>query len=87
MRQPTTDELLAALGRIRALPRCTGWPDDLAAVLGDPVRARLLRIEAVRLRRPTARVSYLRASMRRPRPPSTLPALDLKRAAAGERDD
>ena len=31
MRQPTTDELLAALARVRALPGCAAWPADLPA--------------------------------------------------------
>ena len=54
MRQPTTDELLAALARVRALPGCAAWPADLPAVLADPVRGRLLRIEAMRWRRAPA---------------------------------
>ena len=31
MPPPSTDELQAALARIRALPCCAGWPADLAA--------------------------------------------------------
>ena len=87
MRQPTTDELLAALARVRALPGCAAWPADLPAVLADPVRGRLLRIEAIRWRRAPAQRAR-RATRRRVRGPvpGPLPLFDLKRAAAGERD-
>lgn len=88
MRNPGTDELLAALARIRALPRCAGWPADLPTVLHDPVRARLLRIEAIRWRRAPAQRARQAARMHartpRPIPP---PLFDRKRAAAGERED
>ena len=89
MRQPTTDELLAALARIRALPRCAAWPAELPAVLADPVRGRLLRIEAIRTRRQPAQRAR-QATRRRagPHPLATaLPLFDRKRAAAGERDE
>ena len=89
MRQPTTDELLAALARVRALPGCAAWPADLPAVLADPVRGRLLRIEAMRWRRAPAQRA--RQAVRRragPHPLATaLPLFDRKRAAAGDRED
>lgn len=92
MRNPSTDELLAALARIRALPRCAGWPAELPAVLADPVRGRLLCIDAIRWRRSPAQrarqATRGRATGSR-RPPLATPAplFDRKRAAAGERDD
>lgn len=92
MRPPSTAELLAALVRLRALPACAGWPADLYSVLSDPVRSRLLRIEATRARRPPAQrarqATRQRASGSR-RPPLALPPplFDRKRAAAGDRDD
>lgn len=88
MRQPDAAELLAALARIRALPRCAGWPADVPTVLADPVRGRLLRIEAIRARRQPAQRAR-QALRRRPTAPvlGVLPPIDRKRAAAGERDD
>ena len=89
MRQPTTDELLAALARIRALPRCAAWPAELPAVLADPVRGRLLRIEAIRTRRQPAQRAR-QATRRRAGPHPLATALllfDRKRAAAGDRED
>lgn len=90
MRNPSPEELLAALSRIRCLPRCAGWPADVRAVLADPVRARLLRIEAIRWRRAPAQrarqASRLRATGSRRAPLALpLPLFDCKRAAAGER--
>jgi hypothetical protein len=92
MRQPTTDELLAALARVRALPACAAWPADLPAVLADPVRGRLLRIEAMRWRRAPAQRARQAVRQRAGgsrRPPMALPPplFDRKRAAAGERDE
>jgi hypothetical protein len=90
--QPTDDELRAALARLRALPCCALWPDDLAAALADPIRARLLRIDA-------ARVNHARTRARQaggartwtPRGPvpaaGAAPIFDRKRAAAGEREE
>lgn len=92
MPPPSTDELQAALARIRALPGCAAWPADLAAVLADPVRARLLRMDAARWRRQPAQrarqATRLRATGSH-RPPLALPPplFDRKRAAAGERDE
>lgn len=92
MPPPSTDELQAALARIRALPGCAAWPADLAAVLADPLRARLLRMDAARWRRQPAQrarqATRLRATGSH-RPPLALPPplFDRKRAAAGERDE
>ena len=85
---PTPEQLQAALARLRALPCCAGWPTDVAAVQADPVRARLLRIDATLVARRDAR----RARQFTPathRAPLTRPAplFDRKRAAAGERED
>lgn len=96
MHPPTTDELLAALARIRTLPRCAGWPADVQQVLADPVRGRLLRIEALRVRRlpaQRARLAPLQRARRNARPraqralPPPMSLFDRKRAAAGDRDE
>lgn len=90
MPQPSTDELLAALARIRALPRCAAWPTELPAVLADPVRARLLRIEAIRPHPPARQPAHGRPAGRPATAvsrPAVRTAFDIKRAAAGDRDD
>lgn len=87
---PTPAELHAALARIRALPRCAAWPAELPAVLADPVRARLVRIEAIRPHPPARQPAHGRPASRPAMPvplPAVRPAFDIKRAAAGDRDD
>lgn len=78
--QPTADQLHQAFARLRR----PGWPDTLAEAEEDPVRAALVRSDAVRHalgmppRRNLVRPALLRIS----------PAhFDRKRAAAGDRDD
>lgn len=66
------------------------WPQDFDQVMADPVRRRLVQLEAnARARRPLA--SPPAASVcRAPRPlpaPAQGALFDRKRAAAGERDD
>ena len=39
-------ELHAALQAMRSRPLFSRWPEDLQVVLDDPVRARLVRLEA-----------------------------------------
>ena len=79
--EPTADQLLAAFGRLRR----HGWPTTLEDALTDPLRAALLRGDAVRhaLRRSP--------SPRSGTPPTTKhrhhAGIDRKRAAAGERED
>jgi len=79
--QPTEAALQAALTRIRALRFCAGWPDDVAAVLADPLRGPLLILNALHPPKPAAPRWYS--------PPSRwhAPALDRKRLAAGEREE
>jgi len=74
---PTPAELRAALTRIRALPLCAGWPDDVDAVLADPLRGTLLRLNAAHAPAPHTARKHSAAPA----------ALDFKRRAAGERDD
>ena len=78
---PTGEQLREALEAIRRRPYCRCWPDDVESVLADPQRAPLLRLVARHLGR-------------RPRPIRPLPdrlrerpGFDIKRAAAGDRDD
>lgn len=78
--QPTAEQLRQAFARLRR----PGWPDDLAEAEKDPVRAALLRSDAVRhaLGMPPRRTGNRPAVLR------ALPAhFDRKRAAAGDRDD
>lgn len=91
---PTDDELRAVLARVRAMPRCAGWPADLATAMADPRRAALLRIGVYVARRGPAQRARAAARERAaiwrpaPRPPGDAPPLfDRKRAAAGERPD
>ena len=44
-------ELHAALQAMRSRPLFSRWPEDLQVVLDDPVRARLVRLEATGRRR------------------------------------
>lgn len=91
MREPTTEELQAALARIRALPRCADWPADVVKVQADPVRKKLLRLLALHpgpVLEPPIRNEKPRVY--RPwmsKPMSSTPQIDLKRAASGERDE
>jgi len=82
---PTATELCEALERIRAMPCCACWPADVDDVLADQVRAALLRLEA---RRPAGAAARPPATRwRPPRRRAISTAIDLKRAASGERDD
>jgi hypothetical protein len=78
--QPTDEQLHQAFARLRR----ADWPATLAEAEQDPVRAALVRSDAVRHalgmppRRTSARPAVFRAA----------PAhFDRKRAAAGDRDD
>lgn len=99
-RAHTPEHLQQALAELRC--RHADWPDDVAAVLDDPIRGRLLRVGAslVAAGRHICRAEETRPLVMRPavcRPDAPLPlaervlrplpAHDRKRAAAGERDD
>jgi hypothetical protein len=71
--RPTSDDLQAAFSRLR---QRHGWQTTLAAALLDPVRAALVRGEAVR-----------QIVCKRMTPPPRPAIYDRKRAAAGDRDD
>lgn len=65
------------------------WPQDFDAVMADPTRGRLVRLEA-RARTRSQRAAPARAANRpAPRTQRPMPGcgVDRKRAAAGERDD
>ena len=86
---PTADQLQAAHEALRR--RLPTWPESLAEVLADSLRARLLRFEALHPHR-AARPAPVSTSSVRPQvaPRHALthpPIFDRKRAAAGERDD
>ncbi len=79
----STEELRSAWQQCR---RST-WPTSFEEAMNDPIYFRLIRLEAgVRARRAQRQV---KAPQRRLSPaiPVTPPLLDLKRRAAGERDD
>lgn len=89
--QPTPEQLQSAWQRLWR----KGWPPNLEQTLQDPVRAALVRSDAVRqVLRETAQPAPWCAP---PIPPRATPApihsatrpplLDRKRAAAGERED
>ncbi len=87
---PDATALRAAWEAMRRRRCLRHWPQDFDAVMADPVRSRLVQIEA------RARVTPRPGAPIRPQPcPTPLPAprpaqgalLDRKRAAAGERDD
>jgi hypothetical protein len=87
MTAPTTAAMHAALASMVHLPACREWPADFDAVMADPVRMRLVRLQATFL----TRVAAAKAAARSPpraRPMGTHPTcFDHKRAAAGDRDD
>ncbi|CAN7472187.1 hypothetical protein [Acidovorax sp. LjRoot194] len=87
MTAPTADAMRAALQSISRLPACREWPADYDAVMADPVRMRLVRLQATFL----TRVAAEKAAARSPPQASQLnkrpPCFDHKRAAAGDRDD
>ncbi|MBS0501140.1 MAG: hypothetical protein JSR74_12555 [Proteobacteria bacterium] len=82
-------ELQAALQAMRSRPVFNRWPADLQAVMTDPVRARLVRLEATGRRRRRAGIDT--TSTARPArwpPPRQGPAgMDFKSRAAGDRDE
>lgn len=79
------EALEAAWKNMRMRPCLRHWPQELEQVMADPVRRRLVNLEAVNRTRAAIRpVIGRKASL-----PvlSTPPLFDHKRAAAGDRDD
>ena len=70
-------ELHAALQAMRSRPLFSRWPEDLQVVLDDPVRARLVRLEATgrRRRRSGINATTTARPARWPPSPCTLPPL------------
>lgn len=77
--EPTRDQLQAAFQRLRR----AGWPPTLDATLADPLRAALLRGDAVRHAMPRATTPPRRPVPVLLRAPA---GMDRKRAAAGDTD-
>lgn len=94
MSKHTTQALQAAFAAMRCRPAFRNWPQDFTQVMADPVRARLIGLEAtgIALAKRTQP-----ANQQRPMPtwhrtsgrqPTVQPNLfDQKRAASGDRDD
>ena len=83
-------ELHAALQAMRSRPLFSRWPEDLQVVLDDPVRARLVRLEATGRRRPRTGADPPSTTNRAtcwPPPRTAPPGLDFKSRAAGEIDE
>ena len=80
------DALQAAWEAMRHRAACLPWPADFDQVMADPVRQRLVRLEATHRARAPQRPAVHRMVSR----PMTLTPpffFDHKRAAAGDRDD
>lgn len=86
MTAPTAEAMRAALRSLVHLPACREWPADFDAVMADPVRMRLVRLQATFLTRVAAKKTAARSL---PPPPMAMrpPCFDRKRAAAGDLDD
>jgi hypothetical protein len=100
---PTTDELRAAWEAMRHRRALQHWPSDFDQVMGDPVRAQCVAIEATAARRrktvdryvaglqtAITQARYLPKVGRQqghPTHPWPPTVSDLKRAAAGDLDD
>ena len=86
MSTPTSpDALQAAWEAMRHRAACLPWPADFDQVMADPVRQRLVRLEATHRARAPQRPAVHRMASRPV--PLTPPIFDHKRAAAGDRDD
>jgi len=85
----TQDALRAAWTAMRLRPSLRHWPQEFDLVMADPLRGRLVGLEARHcLGKPSASPGI--PAPRRPaamQQLSTPPAFDHKRAAAGDRDD
>ena len=83
----TQDALYAAWENMRRRDAMRNWPPSFEQVMADPLRSRMVRLEA------THRAVKPATSCRPARPlapalrPALAPRFDHKRAASGERDD
>lgn len=92
---PTEAELRAAWEAMRTRRSLRGWPAAFEDVMADAWRSRCVAVEAVAARTRARRAAVASeacgtptawpASLQIPRRPT--PSIDLKRAAAGERDE
>ncbi|MCW8199272.1 hypothetical protein D8B23_12770 [Verminephrobacter aporrectodeae subsp. tuberculatae] len=81
-------DLRAAWESMRHQRGCRSWPADFDQVMTDPIASRLVRLQATFLaRHPGAPIGPAAPIQIRAHPQVQLQALDLKRAAAGDRDD
>lgn len=87
MTAPTPAALRAALQSMVRLPACREWPADFDAVMADPVRMRLVRLQATFLTRVAAEKAAARSPPPAPPMATRPPRFDRKRAAAGDLDD
>lgn len=88
MSAPASPEALeAAWKNMRMRPCLRHWPQEFDQVMADPVRSRLVNLEAMHRPRPRAPVHPAMRRMADPPVLSTPPFFDHKRAAAGDRDD
>lgn len=86
MTLPRVEAMRAAWQALAHLPACREWPADYDAVMADPVRMRLVRLQATFMTRIATEKAAARSPPARPiamRPP----CFDHKRAAAGDIDD
>ncbi|MCZ8094671.1 MAG: hypothetical protein O9331_14425 [Acidovorax sp.] len=87
MTAPTADALRAALKSMVHLPACREWPADFDAVMADPWRMRLVRLQATFLTRIAAEKAEAPSPPLAPPVATRPPGFDHKRAAAGDTDD
>lgn len=90
--EPSRAYQAQALRHMRSRPVYARWPADLDAVLADTWRARLLNVNAWALAVAASRTPQPAQRPAGPRPSALTGELrtacvDLKRAAAGDRDD
>lgn len=86
MSTPTSPNALqAAWEAMRHRTACLPWPADFDQVIADPVRKRLVRLEATHRARASQRPALHRMANRTVQ--LAPPLFDHKRAAAGDRDD
>lgn len=92
---PTDAELRAAWEAMRTRRSLRGWPAAFEDVMADDRRSRCVAVEAVAARTRARQATQVRQACGKPttwpvglptlRRPA--PSIDLKRAAAGERDE
>nr|WP_315210785.1 hypothetical protein [uncultured Albidiferax sp.] len=83
----TPEALRAAWERMRLRPAMHGWPPSFDQVMADPLRSRVVRLEATHGRPATTAPCHPARPPPPPLRPAQPPRFDHKRAASGERDD